>query len=432
MIFIFSFSFGCIISVERVHESHENKIVIRWFMIKNMQNFFIFGKINELFRKNKKRVVSMVKKVGGLAGISAGETKISSAGGAHSLRYRGYSIYDLCEQACFEEVAYLLVYGALPTAGELKLYKQKLTSLRDLPQDLKGVLEKVPFDAHPMDVMRTGVSFLGNIEPEKEVFSTDSIDRLIAIFPAMLCYWWHFKHGNKRIDCTTDAIGVAEHFLTLLHGKKPSPLHHKMMDISLILYAEHEFNASTFTARVITATLSDLHSAVAGAIGALRGPLHGGANEMAMELIQKFDTPEKATKGVEKMLKNKELIMGFGHRVYTEADPRNRVIKKCSKELAIEQDNLNLYEISEAVEKVMWDEKNLFPNLDFYSASAYHFMGIPTGMFTPIFVMSRITGWAAHILEQRANNKLIRPAADYTGPDDLEFIPLEKRQQKAS
>ncbi|MAI07363.1 MAG: 2-methylcitrate synthase [Magnetococcales bacterium] len=374
----------------------------------------------------------MSKKVGGLAGISAGETKISSAGGAHNLRYRGYSIYDLCEHACFEEVAYLLVYGTLPTQSDLNAYQKKLKSLRDLPQALKDVLEKIPADTHPMDVLRTATSFLGNIEPENTDAATHSVDRLIAAFPAMLCYWWHFKETGKRTQCVTDAEGTAEHFLTLLHGQKPSDTHRKMMDISLILYAEHEFNASTFTARVITATMSDLHSAVCGAIGALRGPLHGGANEMAMELIEKFKTPAEATVGVQEMLQNKDLIMGFGHRVYTEADPRNRVIKKCSKQLAEEQGNLNLYEISEAIENVMWNEKKLFPNLDFYSASAYHFMGIPTGMFTPIFVMSRITGWAAHILEQRGNNKLIRPAADYTGPEDLEYLPIEKRQVQAS
>tara|TARA_R110000868_G_scaffold218576_2_gene469190 strand:+ start:116714 stop:117826 length:1113 start_codon:yes stop_codon:yes gene_type:complete len=370
----------------------------------------------------------MTKKVGGLAGISAGETKISSAGGAHNLRYRGYSIYDLCEHACFEEVAHLLVHDHLPNKAELVAYKKRLHALRDLPKELKFVLEQIPTDTHPMDVMRTAVSFLGNIEPENELNDQFEVtDRLIATFPAILNYWWHYTRDDKRIECTTEAEGVAEHFLTLLHGKKPSDLHIKMMEISLILYAEHEFNASTFTGRVIAATLSDIHSAVTGAIGALRGALHGGANEMAMELISKFKTPEEAQKGVMRMLENKELIMGFGHRVYTEADPRNRVIKVCSKKLAEDADNINLYNISEAIEKVLWDEKHMFPNLDFYSASAYHFMGIPTGMFTPIFVMSRITGWAAHIFEQRANNKLIRPAADYTGPADRDYVNIENR-----
>ncbi|MFT7144217.1 MAG: 2-methylcitrate synthase [Alphaproteobacteria bacterium] len=375
----------------------------------------------------------MTKKVGGLAGISAGETKISSAGGAHNLRYRGYSIYDLCEHACFEEVAHLLVHDHLPSADELTAYKGRLCAMRELPVQLKAVLEQIPFDAHPMDVMRTAVSFLGNIEPEGD--GNDQLevtDRLIATSPAILNYWWHFSRDGKRTPCVTDTDSVAEHFLTLLHGKKPSALHKEMMEKSLILYAEHEFNASTFTGRVIAATLSDMHSAVTGAIGALRGPLHGGANEMAMELIAKFETPEDAKKGVLKMLTNKELIMGFGHRVYTEADPRNRVIKVCSKALAQDADDMNLYNISEAIEKVLWDEKHMFPNLDFYSASAYHFMGIPTGMFTPIFVMSRITGWAAHIFEQRANNKLIRPAADYTGPADQNYLPIEKRHGKAA
>jgi len=368
------------------------------------------------------------KKTGGLAGIVAGDTKISAAGGAHNLEYRGYSIYDLAEHCEFEEVAYLLLYGKLPNATELTAYKRKLKNMRDLPTDLKDMLELIPPEAHPMDVLRTGTSFLGNIEPESaDNEQADIADRLIATYPAMLVYWWHFSHTGKRHECITDTDSVADHFLHLLHRKKTSELHVKAMNVSLILYAEHEFNASTFAARTIISTLSDFYSAVTGAIGALRGPLHGGANEAAMELLRKFKTPESATQGVRNMMARKELVMGFGHRVYSEGDPRNIVIKEWSKKLCEDGGHMPLYHVSEAIEKLMWDEKNLFPNLDFYSASVYHMMGIPTPMFTPIFVMSRITGWAAHIFEQRENNKLIRPNATYTGPEKLEFVPIEKR-----
>jgi len=368
------------------------------------------------------------KKTGGLAGVVAGETKISAAGGAHTLEYRGYSIYELAEHAEFEEVAYLLLYGELPTARELAHYKNNLANQRDLPVALKSVLELIPADAHPMDVMRTATSFLGNLEGEAKSHDQVAVtNRLLAVYPAVLAYWWHFTRNGKKISCVTEAEGIADHFLTLLHGKAPSALHKKAMNVSLILYAEHEFNASTFTARTITSTMSDIYSAVTGAIGALRGPLHGGANEAAMELIEKFKTPEEAVAGVKKMMAEKQLIMGFGHRVYTEADPRNVVIKAWSKKLADDAGNKTLYPVSEAIEKLMWDEKHLFPNLDFYSASSYHFMGIPTPMFTPIFVMSRISGWAAHIFEQRANNKLIRPNADYTGPDTRKFVPVSER-----
>ena len=368
------------------------------------------------------------KKTGGLAGIVAGETKISAAGGAHTLEYRGYSIYELAEHAEFEEVAYLLVYGALPNHEELRHYKTNLSNQRDLPAALKAVLELIPPEAHPMDVMRTATSFMGNIEGESQIHDQVAVtNRLLAVYPAVLAYWWHFTRNGERIKCMTEADGLADHFLTLLHGKPPSALHKKAMNVSLILYAEHEFNASTFTARTITSTMADIYSAVTGAIGALRGPLHGGANEAAMELIQKFKTPEDAIAGVQKLIAEKQLIMGFGHRVYTEADPRNVVIKAWSKKLADDAGNTMLYPVSEAIEKVMWDEKHLFPNLDFYSASSYHFMGVPTPMFTPIFVMSRISGWAAHIFEQRGNNKLIRPNADYTGPETRNFVPVDKR-----
>ncbi|MCH7898020.1 MAG: 2-methylcitrate synthase [Proteobacteria bacterium] len=369
------------------------------------------------------------KKTGGLAGVTAGATHICTVGkeGA-GLTYRGYDIYDLADNASFEETAFLLLHGHLPTQSELDDYIAKLKSNRGLPDALKNVLEMIPADAPPMDVLRTGVSFLGNIEPEGDFSNQQNVaDRLLAIFPSMLMYWHRYHTDGVKIDTETDDDSVAGHFLHLLHDEAPRELHRKSLDTTLILYAEHEFNASTFAARVITGTLSDMHSAVTGAIGALRGPLHGGANEAAMALISKFDSAEAATAGVQQMLANKDLIMGFGHRVYTTSDPRNVVNKRMSKMLADDVGNRILYPVSEAVETVMWDEKKLFANADFFAASVYHFMGIPTYLFTPIFVCSRITGWAAHIMEQRADNKLIRPAADYIGPSLQEWIPIENR-----
>ena len=370
------------------------------------------------------------KKTGGLAGVTAGQTALCTVGqeGA-GLTYRGYDIYDLSDNASFEEVAYLLLHGHLPTQAELAAYIEKIKENRGLPDALATVLEMIPADAHPMDVLRTGVSFLGNIEPEGDFSNqADVADRLLACLPSMLLYWHRFHVDGVRINTETNDDSVAGHFLHMLHDKAPSELHRKSLDTSLILYAEHEFNASTFAGRVITGTLSDMHSAVTGAIGALRGALHGGANEAAMALISKFDTPEAATAGVLQMLADKDLIMGFGHRVYTTSDPRNTVNKAMSKALADDVGNTLLYPVSEAVEKVMWDEKKLFANADFFAASVYHFMGIPTYLFTPIFVCSRITGWAAHIMEQRSNNKLIRPAADYIGPDLQEWVAIEDRK----
>ena len=373
--------------------------------------------------------MSKDKKAGGLAGVTAGETAICTVGkeGA-GLTYRGYDIYDLAENARFEEVAYLLHYGQLPTQAELDAYVTRLKGLRDLPDALKQALETVPGDSHPMDVLRTGCSLLGNLEPEGDFSNQlDVADRLLAAFPSMLLYWWRFHQDGVRIDTVTDDDSVAGHFLHLLHGQAPSDFHRRVLDVSLILYAEHEFNASTFTARVIAATLSDFHSAITGAIGALRGPLHGGANEAAMELIQRFDSAAAADQGVHAMLAAKDKIMGFGHRVYTTSDPRNKVIKTFAEKLAEERGDTVIYPVSEAIEKVMWDEKKLFPNADFYSASAYHFMGIPTPLFTPIFVCSRTTGWSAHIMEQRANNRLIRPGADYIGPGLQTWTPIAER-----
>lgn len=369
------------------------------------------------------------KKTGGLAGVVAGETAICTVGkqGA-GLTYRGYDIHDLAEHGSFEEVAYLLHYGELPTADQLGAYRQRLVGLRGFPDQLRVVLEGIPGDSHPMDVMRTGCSVLGNLEPEGDFDNERNVaDRLLAVFPSILLYWHRFHTDGARIDVETDDESVAGHFLHMLHGKEPSELHRRTLDTSLTLYAEHEFNASTFTARVIAATLSDFHSAITGAIGALRGPLHGGANEAAMELIQRFDTPDGAREGIRDMLSRKDKIMGFGHRVYTTSDPRNAINKKMSGRLAREIGDHVLYPVSEAIEEVMWDEKKLFANADFYSASVYHFMGIPTYLFTPIFVCSRITGWSAHVMEQRSDNRLIRPGADYIGPSVREWVPIEKR-----
>lgn len=371
----------------------------------------------------------MINKSGGLAGVVAGQSAIATVGLAgKGLNYRGYSIDDLADHASFEEVAYLLFFDKLPTERELSEYTQKLISLRELPEALKTVLKLIPKNTHPMDVLRTGCSFLGTIEPEVNFSQQYEVaDRLLALFPGMMCYWYAYHFKNKEISGLSDEQTIGGHFLELLHGRKPSKTESDLMNVSLILYAEHEFNASTFAARVTAATLSDFYSAITSAIGTLRGPLHGGANEAAMELIQRFKSPEEAEVELKKMLVNKDKIMGFGHRVYTTCDPRSDIIKKWSFRLGEEKGSLLLYHISERIEEVMWSEKKLFPNLDFYSASAYHYCGIPTPLFTPIFVMSRITGWSAHIFEQRANNKLIRPTAEYTGPDTRAFPAIETR-----
>lgn len=371
------------------------------------------------------------KKIGGagLRGQVAGETALCTVGKTGAgLTYRGYDIAELAEKAQFEEVAYLLLRGKLPNQQELDAYKQKLSGLRTLPDALKLTLEQIPKDAHPMDVMRTGCSMLGNLETEQDFSEQDDkIDRMLAVFPSIITYWYRFAHEGVRIDTDSDCDSIGGHFLALLHGKKPSELHERVMNVSLILYAEHEFNASTFTARVCASTLSDIHSCVTGAIGSLRGPLHGGANEAAMELIQKFQSADEAEQGLLGMLERKEKIMGFGHAIYRESDPRNAIIKKWSEKLAEEVGDTVLYPVSVRCEEVMWREKKLFCNADFFHASAYHFMGIPTELFTPIFVMSRVSGWTAHVKEQRANNRIIRPSAEYTGPEHSEWVPIENR-----
>ncbi|WNZ54405.1 bifunctional 2-methylcitrate synthase/citrate synthase [Microbulbifer sp. SSSA008] len=365
----------------------------------------------------------------GLRGQVAGKTALSTVGKSGSgLTYRGYDIKDLAQHCEFEEVAYLIFYGELPTEGELAEYKALLKAKRGLPQALKEVLERIPADAHPMDVMRTGCSMLGNLEGEESFAQQlDKANRLLAAFPSIICYWYRFTHDNVRIETETDDDSIGGHFLHMLRDEKPNELHEQVMNVSLILYAEHEFNASTFTARVCASTLSDLFSCITGAIGTLRGPLHGGANEAAMELIERFSNPDEAEKELLGMLERKEKIMGFGHAIYRESDPRNEIIKGWSEKLAEDVGDTVLYPVSVRCEEVMWREKKLFCNADFFHASAYHFMGIPTKLFTPIFVMSRVTGWAAHVFEQRADNRIIRPSAEYVGVEPRTVTPIAER-----